>query len=183
MKMLLMVALCAMMSGAYAQTKRFTRSGKITFFSKSLLEDIDATNRSVTCVMDIATGNIQSVLKMRGFSFRKSLMQEHFNENYVESDKYPQAEFRGKINNNAQVQYTKDGLYPVQVSGTLQIHGETNPVETEGTVTVRGQSVIIHSSFKILLTDYKIAIPSLVKDKVSNTIAVTIDCTLDPLNE
>ncbi|MEP7259387.1 MAG: YceI family protein, partial [Flavitalea sp.] len=100
MKSLMIMALCAMMAHGYAQTKFFTRSGKISFFSRSLIENIEAVNKSVTCVIDISTGNIQSVLKMKGFGFRKSLMQEHFNENYVESDKYPQAEFKGKITNN-----------------------------------------------------------------------------------
>lgn len=181
MKSLMVIAFCAIMADGYAQTKFFTRSGKISFFSRSLIENIEAVNKSVTCVMDISTGNIQSVLKMRGFSFRKSLMQDHFNENYVESDKYPQAEFKGKVDNNEQVNYAADGIYDAHVSGTLQMHGQTNPVEANGTISVSGATIVIVCPFKILLNDYKIDIPSLVKDNISNTIAVTVSFQLEPL--
>ncbi len=147
MKWIIVMICFASHLNVHSQTRYFTREGKIRFYSKSLLEDIEATNKNVTTAVDASTGAIQFALKMRGFRFRKSLMQEHFNENYVESDKYPQGEFRGKITNNEQIDYSKDGVYSAQVSGTLQIHGQTNPVETEGTISVKGSDLTIHSEF------------------------------------
>ena len=108
-----------------AQDKYFTKSGNIQFSSKGVIETIEATHRSVTCVLDSKTGDIQFAVLMKGFEFRKALMQEHFNENYVESDKYPKAEFRGQITNNSEINYAKDGTYTVHIKGKLTLHGKT----------------------------------------------------------
>jgi len=169
-----------MMEGS-AQKKYYTKAGTITFFSKSLIEDIEAGNKSVSCVVDASTGFVQFALKMRGFKFRKSLMQEHFNENYAESDKFPQASFTGKIVNNDQIDYLKDGDYPARVTGDLQMHGLTNPIDTDGMVTVKAGIIEMKAQFKILLSEYKIDIPSLVKSNINNSIAVKVDCALEPL--
>ena len=108
---------------ASAQDKFFTKNGRISFVSKGNIETIQANHKSVTCVLDSKTGNVQFSVLMRGFEFHKALMQEHFNENYVESDKYPRSEFRGIIDNNSAVDYTKDGTYDAKVKGKLTIHG------------------------------------------------------------
>jgi polyisoprenoid-binding protein YceI len=108
-------------------------------------------------------------------------MQEHFNENYIESDKYPRAEFKGTVTNNANIDYTKDGTYTAQVSGQLTIHGVTKNVNTTGSFKVDGGKIDASAVFNVLVADYKIKIPSIVKDKVSNTIKVTVDCRLEPL--
>ena len=118
---------------------------------------------------------------MKGFEFEKKLMQQHFNENYVESDKFPKGEFKGSIINNSDVNYTKDGSYTAKVKGKLTIHGITKDVETTGTVKVDGGKLDIASSFNILLSDYEIKIPAIVKDKISNSIKITVDCKLEPL--
>src|SRR5688572_4978387 len=91
---------------ASAQDKFFTKNGRISFVSKGNIETIEANHKSVTCVLDTKTGNVQFSVLMRGFEFRKALMQEHFNENYLESDKFPRSEFRGQITNNSAVDYT-----------------------------------------------------------------------------
>jgi YceI-like domain. len=110
--LLAFVALTGFLS-ATAQDKYFTKSGKISFYSKSSLENIEAHNKSVTCVLDTKTGNLQFAILMKGFEFEKALMQEHFNENYVESHKFPKADFKGQVTNNAMINYAKDGSYPV----------------------------------------------------------------------
>lgn len=165
-----------------AQDKFYTKTGKI-FFSctKSPLEKIEATNKNVTCVLDSKTGNMQLAVLMKGFEFSRALMQEHFNENYVESDKYPRAEFKGQVTNNSEVNYSKDGSYAAKVKGVLQIHGESKAVETTGTIMVKGGKPVINATFDILLSDYKISIPSVVSDKISNTVNITVDEMLDPL--
>jgi polyisoprenoid-binding protein YceI len=179
----LIVALALSLSAtvSFAQDRFFTKTGKIEFFSKASLEDIDAKNKTVTAVIDSKTGGIQFAVQMKGFEFEKELMQQHFNENYVESDKYPKAEFKGTIQNNSDINYTKDGSYPARVKGKLTIHGVTKDVETTGTIKVTGGKLQTNASFNLLLSDYDIKIPAVVKDKVSNNIKITVDCNLEPL--
>ena len=107
-------------------------------------------------------------------------MQEHFNENYVESNKYPKADFKGSIVNNSAVNYAKDGTYNVTVKGKLTIHGVTKDVQSPGTIKVSAGKIDAASTFNIQLSDYNISIPSVVKDKVSNTIKISVDTKLEP---
>lgn len=166
---------------AQAQDRYFTKTGTISFTSKAPLEDIVATNRTVTAVLDTKTGAMQFSAQMKGFEFEKALMQQHFNDNYVESDKYPEATFRGMIANNTAVNYSKDGTYNVRVKGKMTIHNQTKDVDVPGTLKVVNGKIEAVSTFPVLASDYKIAIPSTVKEKVSNTIRITVDTKLDPL--
>ncbi|MFI5188447.1 MAG: YceI family protein [Chitinophagales bacterium] len=165
-----------------AQDKYFTKTGKIFFrCTKSPLEKVEATNKSITCVLDTKTGNMQFAVLMKGFEFDRALMQEHFNENYVESSKFPRSEFRGQIINNNEINYTKDGTYAAKVKGKLQIHGETKDVESAGTLVIKDGKILSNALFTVLLSDYNISIPSLVSDKISNTVDIAVDCSLEPL--
>ena len=168
-------------SVSFAQDKYFTRTGKINFYSKAPMEDIEGKNKTVTAVIDTKSGALQFSVQMKGFEFHKQLMQQHFNENYIESDKFPKAEFKGKITNNSEINYTKDGEYTAKVKGKMTIHGITKDVETTGTIKIDGGKIDASSSFNVLVSDYKIKIPAIVKDKVSNNINVTVDCNLEPL--
>lgn len=168
-------------ASSMAQDKFFTKSGNIQFASKGVIETIEATHRSITCVLDSKTGDIQFAVLMKGFEFRKALMQEHFNENYVESDKYPKSEFRGQITNNSEVNYTKDGVYPVHIKGKLTLHGQTKDVEADGKITVKDGKLLAVSKFKILMSDYEIDIPGTVTQNMSDTINISVNCTLEPL--
>ena len=173
--------LIALSLSSQAQDKYFTKTGKIEFSSKASMEDIEAKNKTVAAILDTKTGAMQFSVLMKGFEFPKALMQEHFNENYIESDKYPRAEFKGTVTNNANIDYTKDGTYTAQVSGQLTIHGVTKNINTTGSFKVDGGKIDASAVFNVLVADYKIKIPSIVKDKVSNTIKVTVDCRLEPL--
>jgi hypothetical protein len=177
------ISCCFILIGAslMAQDKFFTKSGSIQFVSKGAVETIQANHRSVTCVLDSKTGAMQYAVLMKGFEFKKALMQEHFNENYVESDKYPKAEFRGQITNNSEIAYTKDGVYNAHVKGKLTLHGQTKDVEADGKITVKGGKLLLNSEFPLLMSDYNIAIPKLVKENMSNTVTVLVNCTLEPL--
>ena len=166
-------------SGVLAQDKFFTKTGKVSFYSKASLENIEAHNRSVTCVLDAKTGNVQFSALVKGFEFEKALMQQHFNENYLESTKHPKADFKGQIVNNGEVDYTKDGTYNAKVKGKLTIHGETKDVEADGTVTVKGGRVQAESDFNVQLADYKIKNDKL--NNISNTIRIAVNCLLEPL--
>jgi len=164
-----------------AQDKYFTKSGRINFVSKASLENIDGNNKAVTCVLDTKTGNVQFAVLMKSFEFEKALMQEHFNENYVESHKYPKAEFKGQVINNSEINYTKDGVYTANVKGMLTMHGETKEVETVGNVVVKSGKLQADAEFNIFLSDFKIEIPQMVKDNVSNSVKIIVDCSLEPL--
>ena len=166
-------------SAAFAQ-KYLTRTGKIYFnaTTKSSPEKIEAVNNEVSSVVDGNTGEIIFLVLVKSFKFERALMQEHFNENYMESDKYPKADFRGKIANPADVNFSKDGVYNTKVTGKLTIHGVTNDVSQPGTITVKGKEVKIKTKFSIKLADYKIAIPSVVADKISKEAELTVESDL-----
>src|SRR4249919_2520933 len=113
MKKINLVLIAILISGISFGQKYFTKNGKINFdaTSPNSPEKVEAVNRTVTCVVDTKTGNIQFAVLMKGFEFEKALMQEHFNENYVESDKFPKAEFKGIINNSDQVNFAINNEY------------------------------------------------------------------------
>lgn len=179
--LIILMALVMSVSVSFAQGMFFTKTGKITFYSKAPLEEIDGKNKTVTAVLDPKSGALQFAAQMKSFEFEKQLMEQHFNENYVESDKYPKADFKGTITNNSEINYSKDGTYTAKVKGKLTIHGITKDVETTGTLKINGGKIDANSTFNVLLSDYKISIPSLVKDKVSNSIKVVVECNLEPL--
>src|SRR5688500_2303639 len=166
-----------------AQDKYFTKTGRITFVSEAPLEDIEAINHTAAAVVDARSGVIAFSVLMKGFEFDKALMQEHFNDHYVESDKFPKAEFRGTITNNGEINYAKEGSYTARVKGKLTIHGVTRDLETTGTIRVEKDGLRSISSFNIRVSDYNIRIPALVKDKISNVVKVRVDSRLEPLKE
>ncbi|UAY52272.1 YceI family protein [Ferruginibacter albus] len=161
--------------GSNAQ-KFYTKNGLISFYSKAKLEDIKADNNEVLSVINPATGEIQFSLLNTGFHFPKATMEEHFNEDYMESEKYPKSTFKGKITNLSDINFTKDGTYNTTVTGDLFIHGVTNKVTATGTITVKNGVISSNSKFKINLSDYKINI-SIVKNNVAETIEITVACT------
>jgi polyisoprenoid-binding protein YceI len=113
------------------------------------------------------------------FEFEKALMQEHFNENYMESGKFPLSTFSGKILNLKDINFAKDGVYNAVVEGDLTIHGVTNKVKENGTFEVKSGKVRGRSQFTIKLNDYKITIPTAVFNKLSETIKIDVDVTLE----
>jgi polyisoprenoid-binding protein YceI len=165
------------------QTKYFTRNGKVNFdsTSPSSPEKIEGKNEKATSVMDVATGQMEFAVLMKAFIFEKALMEEHFNENYVESDKFPKATFKGMIKNLNEINLTKDGTYTAKISGKLSVHGVTKDIETTGTFIVKAGIISAKSVFKILLANYNIEVPSLVQDKVAKEASITVDITYELL--
>jgi len=137
----LVFPLVILILSATAQDKFYTKAGRINFSSKGAIETIEAQHKSVTCVLDSKTGNIQFSVLLRGFEFSKALMQEHFNDDYVESNKFPKSEFRGEIANNSDINYNKDGVYDAKVKGKLTLHGETKDVDANGKVTIKNGKI------------------------------------------
>lgn len=180
-KALLVIMAFGFTSVGVAQGRFFTKTGNISFFSKTDLEDIDAHNRSVTCVLDTKTGNVQFSVLMKGFEFKKALMQEHFNEDYIESDKYPKAEFKGQVLNNDNIDYSKEATQQVKVKGQLSMHGQTNEIEVDGAIAVKDGKLSITSEFPVTIADYKIQVAAFAKNKVAKTVSVKVSCLLEPL--
>lgn len=171
------LAAIIMLSAAISEAQvHITKTGKISFSSRSKLENIDAVNNEVSSVINTQNGEMVFAVLMKGFHFQRALMEEHFNENYVESDKYPKATFKGKITNLSTVNFTADGNYKVKVSGDLTIHGVTKKTDADGTITVKGGKISAISKFSVKIKDYNISIPSVVKDKISEDIDIVVDC-------
>ena len=154
----------------------YTNTGQAFFDAGTGVEDISATNKSTTSAFNATNGQVQFKILVKGFEFWSQLMQDHFNENYMESDKFPNATFKGNVTNMDKVNIKKDGTYPVSVKGTLEMHGVKKEIETKGTFKVVGETIQASSEFIIVMDDYKIAIPSVVKDKLSKTAKVKINC-------
>lgn len=172
-----MLVICGTQS-LYAQ-KYMTRTGRISFYSATPLENIEAFNNEVAAVFDSKSGEFAFQAPIKSFKFDRALMQEHFNENYMESDKYPRAEYKGKITDIANVNFAKDGNYKVSTTGKLTIHGVTKDVTLPASVTVKGAQATINSKFSVKPPDYNISIPKLVEGKIAKSIEVTVNSILD----
>ncbi len=163
------------------QDKFYTKAGKISFFSSTPMENISALNKSVVCLLNTKTGDLQFAVLLKGFEFKKALMQEDFNKDYVESSKYPKSEFTGQLINNGEINYNTAGSYSVAVKGKLSIHGVTKDVETTGIIEVKDGKLKLSSVFNILIADYQIKVPRIYLDNIAKSIKITVDCLLDPL--
>ncbi len=182
-KIILILASSIITTSSFAQVF-FTKSGSISFNATSKsIDEIKATNKAVACKVNTTTGDVEFVVLVKSFVFANNLMQEHFNEKYLESNTYPKSTFKGKITNLADVNFAKDGTYKTNVSGSLTIHGITKTTTSAGTVTVKGSKVILNSAFNAPLVDYKITVPSAVADKIAKNAAIVVNCTLDPLKK
>jgi len=149
-----------------------TKTGFIGFYSKTPFEDIQGENNQVYAVLDPSSHHIAFAVLMKGFIFPKELMQVHFNENYVESDKFPKATFSGTCTGDMDL--SKDGVYQVVVKGDLNLHGVTKPLETTGQIEVKNGKITGSSAFKVKPEDYQITIPGVVRNKIATQIDVKV---------
>lgn len=176
------VLIIALFLAQLASAQRyFSKTGKISFSSKTPMEIIEAENTSASTVMDMATGNMEWAVLVRGFRFEKELMQDHFNENYMESTKYPKAKFRGTIDNVSAINISQDGVYKVSVPGQLEIHGITQPITAQGTITVKNGQVSASSALSIAVADYGIEIPKLVADNIAKRVDISVEAVYQPV--
>jgi polyisoprenoid-binding protein YceI len=180
-KSILLLAFVAIAFFSSAQTKYFTKTARIFFDASSSLEKIDAINDKGTSVIDFSTGQIEVGVLMKAFLFERALMQEHFNENYVESDKFPKAVFKGTIADPSSIDKSKDGTYPVKATGKLTLHGVTKDVSTTVMFTVKNGAISAATDFKIETADYDIEIPGVVKDKIAKTVNINVQANYEPL--
>ena len=159
----------------------FTTSAFAGFYSKTSLEDIKAENNQVYAVIDVSKKSLAFSMLLNGFVFTKELMQEHFNENYVESDKYPKATFTGSYTDDVDV--TKGQEVTVHVTGTLTMHNVSKPFTTTATLQMANGVLTGKAFFQLVPGDFNISIPSLVREKIASTIDVHITADCKPRNK
>ncbi len=166
---------------AVSGQKLYTKTGEIVFLSEAEVELITAENNKVSCVIDQETGKMQWACLIKAFKFEKALMQEHFNENYMESEKFPKAVFAGSIVEENGLDWDQAGEYMVKVGGQLKIHGVTQEVVLPAKISVSQDGVTANSSFMVKPEDYDIEIPAIVRENIAKSIAVTVNASLQSL--
>ncbi|MBL7923328.1 MAG: YceI family protein [Bacteroidia bacterium] len=161
-----------------AQSVYLATGGNVNFFSETPLENIDASSQSMTAVLTSSTGEVMFTVPMRTFKFKKSLMEEHFNEKYVESEKYPKATFKGKINEG--INWQRDTVAGVTASGTFTLHGVARDITEKGTLKVEDGKIYLSVNFLVALKDYNIEVPKVVTQSIAEVIKVSLHCTFVP---
>ena len=164
----------------FSQGKYLTNNGIISFYSHTVIEDITAVNNEVAAVIDGQSGEIAIILKMTDFQFNKKKMQEHFNENYVESEKYPRATFSGRIPNFKDVDQQVPGKYEVEVEGEMTIHGITRDISTKGSIEVEQNGITANTKFMLNPEDYGITIPRVVRKNIAEKMEITATLVCHP---
>ena len=165
----------------FGQSKYIDRAGKATFFSSAPMEDIEAHSSQAVSIFDVQSGEIAASVLMRSFNFRKALMEEHFNENYVESDKFPKATFKGKVTNVSALDTKKDGKYSLDVTGEITLHGVTQPVQVKAEAIVQGGAMQAKAVFPLKVKDFKIQVPRLVINNIAEEVEVTVQFNYKPM--
>ncbi len=158
-----------------AQNKYITKDGQISFFSGAPLEDIEAHNKQVVSILDLETGEVAVSMLMKAFEFEKSLMQEHFNENYVESDKYPKAQFTGKLQPAEAVKQLGSEPQRIAVMGELTIHGVTQKLNTMVEMSTVGGVIHVVGKFRVKVADHDIEVPSVVARNIAEIVEVSLN--------
>jgi len=175
------VILLTLSLASFGQAKFLSRAGHIWFYSKTPMETIEAHNNQVAAFIDVTKNTIAFEVLNKSFKFERALMEEHFNENYMESAKFPKATFKGQFTNIKDINFSKDGVYNAIIEGDMTIHGVTKHITEKGTVEVAKGKIITKAKFGIKPEDYKIEIPSVVKEKIANPLEVNVDITYDPM--
>ncbi|WP_348811369.1 YceI family protein [Flavobacterium maritimum] len=178
MKKTVLLMMCFFVGNVIFSQKVMTRTGKIKFeASVPSFEPVAAVNNSVSAILDESNGEFAALALIKAFKFKVPLMEEHFNENYIESSKYPKATFKGKIINFDASKLTTSGKYDLE--GDLTIHGVTKKIKTKITLVLKDGKLYLTNSFTVKAQDFNIKIPSIVKSKVSEDVTVTVDFILD----
>ena len=177
--LLLFLVLLSVASRAQAQNKYLTKTGQISFSSSAPIEDIEANNQQVAAVFDVGTGQLAFVAPIKGFVFKRTLMQEHFNENYLESDKFPKATFTGRFLGLDAATLATAGPHAVQVAGDLTIHGVTRHIQVPGSVEMKGGQLLALATFPVATADYDIKIPLLVRNSIAKVVTVRVALACD----
>jgi len=173
--LILLISGFALISKAQLYT---CNEGVVTFFSEAPVENIEATNKSINSFLNTSNNEVMFIVHIRGFKFDKDLMEEHFNEKYMESDKYPTSTFKGKI--NEQIDYTKSGTYNVTATGKLMMHGVERDIIAAGVITIDKDKINLKSEFRVPLKGFNIEVPKLVFQNIAEIISIKVNTNYIP---
>jgi polyisoprenoid-binding protein YceI len=173
MKLALLMGLSLLMVSQVNGQKLVDRAGTAHFFSEAPLENIEATNKEVIGAIDLANGSVAVTMYIKGFHFDKSLMEEHFNENYLESDKYPKATFSGTIVSFEQFDFTKNGSFDAVINGTLELHGVKKELKTKAKFGISENKIDVQTAFDLSVADFKIKIPRMLFQNIAEVVKVS----------
>lgn len=167
-----------LITGTFYGQKYATRTGNIKFeASVPSFEEVAAENKAASAALDASNGDIAVLALMKGFRFKVALMEEHFNESYAETDKYPKATFKGKIEGFDLAKITAEGKsFPI--TGDLALHGKTKKITDTATITKTGNTIIITGNFTVKTQDFAIEVPKLVSKKVAEQVKISYNLTL-----
>lgn len=178
MKTTLSTILLLLVSVAVNAQIFISKTCQVTFFSEAPLENIQATNTTAKPILNTANNEVAVRVPIKAFTFEKSLMQEHFNENYMESNKFPYGTFKGKI--NEQIDFTKDGSHKVTITGKLYIHGVEKDRTLNANVIITGEQINVSSEFLVELKDHNITVPKVVFQNIAEKILVKLQAEMIP---
>lgn len=168
----IIIAICLFTVHARAQNILVSKNASVSFFSSTVMEDIEGKSNTASSVINSKTREIIFKVSNTSFQFKKKLMQEHFNENYMESDRFPFSKFSGKITDD--IDLSKDGNYTVNVEGNLDIHGVTKPYQCKVTLVIAQGIITAKTAFKVKIEDHKIKVPSLVFKNIAEFVEVRL---------
>ncbi len=172
LKTIFLIAVVAISNLALAQNVLIDKEGVAHFFSEAPLENIEAVNEKASGAMDLDKGTVAVSMMIKDFHFDKSLMEEHFNENYLESEKYPKASFKGRIIDFELLDFTTSEEITAKAEGELDIHGVTQPLTCDVLFRTSQDNIEVETSFKVELKDHKIKIPKLVIKNIAEVVDV-----------
>lgn len=170
------LAVCALPCQAQ---KLVVEKSYVSFFSDAAIEDIKAENNASSSILNPANGEVAFSIPIAEFQFEKNLMRQHFNEKYMETEKYPRSTFTGKIEG---YQQGVSGKQDAVAKGKLTIHGVTRPIEVPGSIEFVGEKAMVNAKFVVRLADYKVKIPQLLWQNIAEEVEVTVDFTYKPMN-
>lgn len=166
------ILICCLLfvSTVNSQNKFLTKNGAVSFFSSTSMEDIKADNNQVLSIIDTSNGDMAISILMKSFMFKKALMQEHFNENYLESDKFPKATFKGTILN---FEVIKTSGTRAEVTGTIDLHGKSKEISIQPLITITDETILLEGEFYLELEDFDIKIPAVVSKNIAKKVMVS----------
>lgn len=173
----LLVMLTITVKNIHAQIYKCT-VGSVSFFSEAPIENIDATSKSLNSFINTEAKTIAFIIPINSFVFKKALMQEHFNEKYMESETYPLAKYTGIINET--IDFTKEGIYKVTTTGKLTMHGVEKLVTEPGTITIKDNTIKLSSEFMVAVKEYKVEIPTLLFQNIAENILIKLNGVYEP---
>ena len=181
-KNLLLILAVIFATSVFGQDIFYTKTGTVIFDASTPIEPIHGENNQVTGFLKTTNGELNFSALIKSFKFKNALMEEHFNENYIESDQYPKAVFKGTIVNFSQVDLSKQQEQEVTVEGDLTLHGITKKITTKAKLHPQNGKITGTAEFIVLVDDFDIKIPSAVKDKITQEVKVTVSMNYEPYN-